>query len=114
MRCVADWYYTSNKIRINALCPSAVRTTIIPESSWDGFPDEVFTPLEIVTGVVLKFVDGESIVDSKGVKAEKNYGQAIILSSDKVYHNFLPPYGDDIHRSLAESTHVEKMIGFIL
>lgn len=114
MRAVADWYYTSDKIRINALCPSTVRTAITSEEGWAGFPPSCFTPFEVVTGVVLKFIDGEAIVDSAGVKADKNYGQSIIPSVEKIYHNFVPPFCDDTHRSMCEATHVENMVGHIL
>ncbi|KAK7746227.1 hypothetical protein SLS62_009443 [Diatrype stigma] len=114
VRSVEDWYYTSDKIRINTLCPSAVRTAIVSEQGWAGFPPSCFTPFEVVTEVVLKFLDGECIVDSAGVKADKNYGQTIVPTADKFYHNFMPPFCDERHRSMVEATHVENMIGHIL
>lgn len=110
MRSIAEWYYTTDRIRVNALCPSIVRTDILPKSVWDKLPLEAFTPLSVVTKVVLMFVDGELITDSSGKTASKVYGQAVMPSRDKIYLNDMPEFCDEVHRSVVEGTHVAHML----
>lgn len=110
MRSVAEWYYTTDRIRVNALCPSIVRTDILPNAVWDKLPPEAFTPLSVVTKVVLMFVDAELITDSGGKTASKVYGQAVMPSRDKFYLNDMPEFCDEVHRSVVEGTHVAHML----
>ncbi|KAK2604161.1 hypothetical protein N8I77_007112 [Diaporthe amygdali] len=109
MRSVAESYYTFDNIRINALCPSIVRTEILPDEVWDRLPKDAFTPLEIITKVVLMFIDGETITDSRDKTASKVYGQTVVPSSNRFYLNEVPDYCDEIHRALTEGTHVAHM-----
>lgn len=110
MRSVAEWYYTTDRIRVNALCPSIVRTDILPAAVWDKLPQDAFTPLDVVTKMVLMFVDGEIITDSNGKTASKVYGETVVPSSDKVYLNEMPSFCDELHRSVVQGTHVRHMI----
>lgn len=110
MRSIAEWYYTADKIRVNALCPSIVRTDILPDAVWDKLPAEAFTPLGAVTKVVLMLIDGELITDSRGKTASKVYGQTVIPSSDKFYLNDMPEFCDELHRSVIEGSHVAHML----
>lgn len=110
MRSVAEWYYTTDKIRVNALCPSIVRTDILPNAVWDKLPLEAFTPLSVVTKVVLMFVDGELITDSSGKTASNVYGQAVMPSRDKFYLNDMPEFYDEVPRSVVKGTHVAHML----
>lgn len=110
MRSIAEWYYTTDGIRVNALCPSIVRTDILPDAVWDKLPVDAFTPLSVVAKVVLQFVDGELITDSRGRTASENYGQAVMPSSDKFHLNDMPDFCDGVSRSLVEGTHVAHML----
>lgn len=110
MRSVAEWYYTADGIRVNAICPSIVRTEILPDTVWDKLPAGAFTPLNVVTKVVLMFVDGELITDSSGKTAGKLYGQTVMPSSDQFYLNDMPDFCDETHRSVVEGTHVAHML----
>lgn len=110
MRSVAEWYYTTDKIRVNALCPSIVRTDILPDAVWDKLPDEAFTPLNVVTKVVLMFIDGDNITDSSGRTASKAYGQTVVPSSDRFYLNDMPDFVDELHHSVVERTQVGNML----
>lgn len=110
MRSVAEWYYTADGIRVNAICPSIVRTEILPDTVWDKLPAGAFTPLNVVTKVVLMFVDGELITDSSGKTAGKFYGQTVMPSSDQFYLNDMPDFCDETHRSVVEGTHVAHML----
>lgn len=111
MRSVAEWYYTTDGIRVNALCPSIVRTDILPGAVWERLrAEEAFTPLSVVTKVVLNFVDGELITDSSGKTARKNYGQTVVPSKDRFHLYDVPEYCDLLHRSVVEGTHVANML----
>jgi len=110
MRSIAEWYYTSDRIRVNALCPSIVRTEILPDAVWDKLPENAFTPLNVITKVVLMFIDGEIITDSNGKMASKVYGETVVPSSDKFYLNDMPEFCDELHGSVVQGTEVRRMI----
>lgn len=111
MRSVAEWYYTTDGIRVNAICPSIVRTEVLPAEVWDKLPEDAFTQLNLVTKVVLMLVDGELITDSNGITASHVYGETVVPSGDKVYLNRMPDFCDTVHRSVVQGTHVRNMIG---
>ncbi|KAH8202091.1 hypothetical protein TruAng_003759 [Truncatella angustata] len=113
MRSIADWYYQCDGIRVNALCPGVVRTRILPEASWNGFPAESFTPMELVIGIVLKFVDGETIVDSNGKSTDKDHGVTVVPSGQNFYLNEVPEYCNDIHKSMVEAGKVKEQVSLI-
>ena len=109
MRSVAD-NYKHDGIRVNALCPGAVRTTIVPEEAWESMPEDVFTPLELISDVVLKLAEGREIVDAKGVRVgpEDLYGQAIVANGKNLYVQDGPDYCDDVMARTMESTKLEN------
>lgn len=84
MRAIAGHCQIIDGIRVNALLPGAVKTPIL---EWGDFPEDAFTPPELIAEVVFKLAAGEEIVDSKGAKipTEKAYGQAVIVTGKKYY-----------------------------
>lgn len=84
--------------------------------AWKSFPDHVFTPIEIVTKVVLMLADGEEIVDAKGVRVppEEAHGQTILANGQKYYVIAPPEYSDELAEVLTEGTRVEKQAGYVL
>lgn len=105
MRTVAHLYKPEG-IRVNALCPGAVRTAILPPAAWEIVPDDVLTPVELIAEVVLKMAEGEEVVDSKGVRvpAEELYGQSIVANGKNYYVQGEPEYCDDIMARTMEAT----------
>ncbi|KAK6066926.1 short chain dehydrogenase [Seiridium cupressi] len=111
VRSVAEWYYKSDGIRINILCPSVVRTPIVPDGGWDGFEPSCFTPIGVISDTVLKFIDSDRIVDAHGRFAETNYGITIVTSGEKLYLNETPDYCSEEHKNMVESGKVETQVG---
>lgn len=94
-------------IRVNALLPGAVKTPII---DWGDFPEDTFTPMELIVKTVLNLVEGGEIVDSKGttVPPEKAYGQAILVTGKNVYIHPETEYPDEVMANTMEATKVEN------
>lgn len=115
MRTIAGHYEVSDGIRVNAVLPGAMRTTMVPD--WSGLPDDVFTPLERIAEVVLQLAAGkEDIVDAKGVRvpASECYGIAVVANGLNFYVHEEPAYCDDIMARTIGSTKGEKQAGLIM
>lgn len=115
MRAVAGRYKILDGVRINALMPGAVRTSLFEEETWNSFPDGTLTSMALIAKVVLGFVDGGEIIDSKGVRipAERNYGQAIVASAQQYFIVPENEYCDEFTAQLMEYTRVENQVGLI-
>lgn len=110
MRTVAHLYKPEG-IRVNALCPGAVRTPILPPSGWEFMPEDAFTPMGQVVEVVLGLARGEDeVVDSRGVRVAPGdmYGQAVVANGRNVYFHGLPEYYDDVLARSFEATKYQK------
>lgn len=108
VRAVAGQFKLMDGIRINALLPGAVRTPII---DWGDFPEDTFTPMELVVDAVLLLArGGEELVDAKGVRvpAEKAYGQAVVVTGRRWYVQPEAEYCDETMGLTMESTRVES------
>lgn len=107
MRAIAGQYKIVDGIRVNALLPGAVKTPII---EWGDFPEEAFTPMELIVETVLNLVAGGEIVDSKGkrVSPEKAYGQALLVTGKNVYIQPETEYPDKVMETTMEATRVEN------
>lgn len=109
MRCVADCYKTEG-IRVNALCPGAVRTPIVSDKAWEAMPEDVFTPLELIAETVLKLAGGNELVDANGTRAgpDELFGKAVVASGKNIYIQPDTPYCDDVLARTIESTKMDK------
>lgn len=96
-------------IRVNALLPGAVKTPIV---EWGDFPEDQFTPMELIVEIVLNLAAGGEIVDSKGTRVppEKAYGQAVLVSGKNVYIHPETEYADETMAFTMESTRVENRV----
>lgn len=110
MRSIADHFWMHDGIRVNAICPSTVKTNLLDSSGWSAFPDEYFTPIEKVVETVLMLVDGGNWVDTKGVKVpkEKNFGRAVEISQTNHYFREQVPFSDDVLRIVMGATDVNE------
>jgi NAD(P)-dependent dehydrogenase (short-subunit alcohol dehydrogenase family) len=108
LRSIAEHFYTHDKIRVNCICPSTVKTNLLDDSAWSEFPAEYFTPLSKIVDTVLMFIDGGDLVDTKGVTYPKgkDYGLAAEISQTNHYFREVVPYGDDIIRITMGATDV--------
>lgn len=97
---------TKEGIRVNAMCPGAVRTAIAPD--WTGFDEDLFAPLDTVADLVLRLAcvvaadgdgsQGQDLIDSRGerVSADRCYGVAVVASGKRFYIEKESAYCDDI------------------
>ncbi|KAL1853905.1 hypothetical protein Daus18300_011647 [Diaporthe australafricana] len=109
MRSVAD-YYKHEGIRVNALCPGAVRTPIVSDQAWKAMPEDVFTPMELISEIVLKLAGGEELVDANGERAASDelYGKAVVANGKNIYIQHDTPYCDDRMARIVENTRMGK------
>lgn len=107
---MAGHFKAADNIRVNALCPGAMRTAIVPTAAWAPFPDDVFTPLEAIARVALQLARGDAaVVDARGVDiAPGAYGQAVVVHGRHFYLQPEPAYCDEAMRQTMESTRVDK------
>ena len=92
----------SHKIRVNAI--GAVITPILPPEIRQLYPKDIVTPLPVVVGVVLAFVDGKEMTDATGTKipADKLTGQVVEISVDKFYFHSEPEHCDENSKQVSE------------
>lgn len=106
MRSVARLFKQQDGIRINALCPGAVRTTLVPAEVWERVDQNLFTSTEFIAKVVLMLAEGGGIVDSTGreVPADEAYGQAVVTAAGQFH--VIPDYeypDEDVARLMART-----------
>ncbi|RHZ56759.1 uncharacterized protein CDV56_103951 [Aspergillus thermomutatus] len=105
MRSIAT-HFLRDGIRVNALCPGAVRTNLLSEETWKLFPDQHLVPMEVVVKIALAFVDGEEMVDSKGtrVPATGLHGCAVEITGENYYFRDQPEWADDAVKEVMMAT----------
>jgi NAD(P)-dependent dehydrogenase (short-subunit alcohol dehydrogenase family) len=109
-RSIADHYYVHDRIRVNCICPSTVKTNLMDEQGWSAFPNEYFTPLSKIAEVVLMLIDGGNWVDSKGNKISKgqDFGRAVEISQTNHYFRDQVPFSDDVLKTVMDATNVAE------
>lgn len=120
MRSIAQ-HFRVEGIQVNAICAGIVRTNLVDNESWSGFPAHRFTPVEMVSAVILLLLeggesDGQGIVDGKGMRVPSSrlYGCAIEISDTQFYFREQPEYCDEGMKEVMGATALEKQIGAIL
>lgn len=118
-RAVASYFRALDGIRVNAVCPGAMRTAIIPD--WGSMGDDCFTPLDLVADLVLRLGphvhlhgdQDDDLVDSRGVRvpADSAYGLAVVVNGQKFYVQEEPAYCDDVMARTMEATKPENQSG---
>jgi len=115
LRAIAGHYHLDG-IRANCICPGIVETGLVGEGGWSAFPQHLFTPVGMITKVVLMMLDGVEMVDSNGVKvpADKNYGQSVEINLQNFYIRTAPGFCDDEMKAIMEATSVENQKGGVI
>jgi hypothetical protein len=87
-----------------------VRTPLVPDRAWEAIPEDVFTPMELISEVVLKLAEGAEVIDSRGVKVtpDELYGKAVVANGKKLYIHSEPAYCDDVMERTIENTRMAK------
>ncbi|KAI9687894.1 MAG: hypothetical protein M1822_001975 [Bathelium mastoideum] len=115
LRSIAGHYHL-NGIRANAICPGIVRTNLVGEGGWDNFPQHLFTPIAMVTKLVLLLLDGAELCDANGtiVPAEMTYGITVEINQSNYYVRSPIEFCDDAMRDIMEATTVENQKGGVI
>lgn len=114
VRSIADWYFQTEDIRVNTICPSSVKTDLLPEEAWAALDPSSLTSMDLVVKIVLEhFLDAEPIVDSSGRKSTSNYGQTVLPAGDEMYLCELPPFVNAGHEALVMATAVDKQVHIV-
>lgn len=115
MRAIAGHFHLDG-IRANAICPGIVPTNLVDKDGWANFPQDLFTPIEMISAVVLKIVEGVDMVDANGNNVPGNmvYGKAVEISGGNYYFRNQHEYCDDAMRKVIEATSVDNQVGGVL
>ncbi|KAK8167958.1 hypothetical protein BKA80DRAFT_300003 [Phyllosticta citrichinensis] len=117
-RSIAPRLHAAHNIRVNALCPGVVSTSLLSAEEWDQVeirPD-TWTPVSCVANAVLRIVDcgtdlERPVVDSVGkeVKVGELFGRAFECSGEKWYWRDPLPFCDE-RMELAFVADAQKML----
>ncbi|KAK4574374.1 hypothetical protein LTR86_002136 [Recurvomyces mirabilis] len=102
-RNIASRFYRDDGIRVNAICPSAVKTNLLPEAAWRTFPEEFFTPLGKVVEVVEMLLRGHGR-DEEGTERERLVGETVEISGSRHYWRGQQGYCDEAMGAMMGAT----------
>ena len=110
MRSIAPPFYTSDGIRVYAICPGSVRTDFLNDQEWAMFPAELFTPMSTVATTVAMLLEGGDMTDAWGRKvvAGQDYGLAVEINRTNIYFRDPPEYCDDAMKATMEGSKMES------
>ncbi|KAJ5955385.1 hypothetical protein N7501_009664 [Penicillium viridicatum] len=116
MRAVA-LHFKASGIRVNAICPSIIRTNLVDPTGWDSFPQNRFVEVDSVARVVVG-LEGESqgLTDATGkhLNLEELYGTAVEISDSGFYFRPQHEFCDEGMREVMAATVLENQVGAIL
>lgn len=120
MRSISRHFKTCGT-RVNAICPSVVRTNLIDQAAWDSFPKDRFVNVDTVVQVVLQLLDGgepagQGLSDTLGNHRplDKLHGLAVEVSDIGFYFRDQHTFADEGMRQVMDATAVENQIGSVL
>lgn len=110
MRSIAG-KYMNDGIRVNAICPGTVATGLLEAAAWKTFPQEYFTPVSVIVDTVLKLIDGNEVVDAKGILAEAGevFGKAVEINVNNFYIRDQYEYCDQAMANVMGSTNRDNI-----
>ncbi|EXJ78181.1 hypothetical protein A1O3_09342 [Capronia epimyces CBS 606.96] len=79
------------KIRVNCICPSSVKTSLLSQDAWDAFPTELDTPISKIVEVVNLVLDDDTM-----------YGQAIEIMMQDHQSRDPIPFGNEKIKAIWE------------
>ena len=87
VRAVAKPMFQDHGIRVHALCPGPVRTSLLNDDQWDCFPEEHLIPMHSIVDVVVSLVDEKPFTDCmrRKIEPESKYGLAVEVTPRGCY-----------------------------
>jgi NAD(P)-dependent dehydrogenase (short-subunit alcohol dehydrogenase family) len=107
MRSIAPWHYLKAGVRVNAICPGVIKTSLLSSAEWANLPEEYFTPLEKMTETVCMLVDGKDV--ELGNEGSVLQGKAVEISGQKHYYRQTVEYCGEAMKALMGSTNIEVL-----
>ncbi|KAL3475456.1 hypothetical protein BJX99DRAFT_259402 [Aspergillus californicus] len=83
-RSIADRLMAGDGIRVNCVCPGAVKTGIMAPGGWDDFPDHVMTTPEQIATAVKATMDNQCL-----------FGQVVEVVQDSTFLREAAPFLDE-------------------
>lgn len=114
IRSIAAKMYVTDNIRVNAICPGAVITNILPAEQWSVFPEHLVVPMSRVSEVVSMFLDGniasdvneeERRIDGPNNKnnGEPLWGEAVELTPTTWYFREQAKFADEFMKETMDA-----------
>ncbi|KAI1340811.1 hypothetical protein F5Y15DRAFT_414531 [Xylariaceae sp. FL0016] len=118
-RAAAKHLWEDDRVRVNCVLPSIVRTGLMTRDEWTVYPDAMFTPLAKVVATVLMLVDGRDDAPSgetriDGVVPGKGgvlWGEVVEICGEKHYYREMPKYCDSLMEAVMKGTDVRVLPG---
>ncbi|RDW61603.1 NAD(P)-binding protein-27 [Coleophoma crateriformis] len=116
MRSIAKHFWVQERIRVNAICPGTVKTNLLTAKEWKNFPEEFFTPVEMIVQTVLRLIDGEDEeqgkrrIDGPG-RGDGTilWGEAVEVSGRNHYYREAARFCDEGMMAVMRATDVEEL-----
>lgn len=106
-RAINPQFFATAGVRVNTICPGAVKTPLLSDEEWGTFPDPNFTPVEKIAEVVLMLLDGKD--EQKGQDQGVLRGKAIEVSGTNHYYRDSVEFCDESMRAVMGSTDIESL-----
>ncbi|KAK5174381.1 uncharacterized protein LTR77_001461 [Saxophila tyrrhenica] len=94
-RNIAGPMWENDGVRVNAICPGAVRTNLLAADAWKNFPQDNFVPMEKIVEAVLMLLDGDGKQANGASSGKPLVGQTVELSGTKYYFRQQSEYCDE-------------------
>ncbi|KAI0189083.1 short-chain dehydrogenase [Xylaria flabelliformis] len=95
-RSIAGPLWRKDGIRVNAILPGTVRTSLLPDQIWDMFPAQFYTPMQKIVDTVLMLLDNDSVKAGDAGRHTPFFGQTVEVNCDKHYFRKQDEYCDGI------------------
>ena len=104
MRAVANPLFHDHGIRVHALCPGLVRTSLLKDDQWDCFPAKCPIPMHFIIDVVVALMDDNPFIDCtrRKINSQSKYGLAVEVTPRGFYVKDGHKFSDETEPLLLE------------
>ncbi|KAH9903874.1 NAD(P)-binding protein [Xylariomycetidae sp. FL2044] len=87
MRSIARPLFQTHGVRVHAICPGAVHTTLVSSDAWAAFPIDSFISMKDIVAVVRHLINDQPLIDSarRRVALESKFGLAVEVGTAGFY-----------------------------
>ncbi|CAJ2513959.1 Uu.00g020780.m01.CDS01 [Anthostomella pinea] len=101
MRSIAKPLFQTHGVRVHAICPGAVHTTLVSSAVWAAFPIESFISVKDIVAVVRHLMSDQPLIDSAGrrIALESKFGLAVEVGTTGLYIRDEQKFSDPVAQS---------------